>query len=81
MNLADLTFVGLMTLGFVNVLTFYKPNLDSKVKFGASVVVAFVLTFVPVELGNVILEKAKVSLETALAASGAYKLATKAGGQ
>ena len=80
MDLANMTFVGLMTLGFVNVLTFYLPNMDSKVKFSVSVLFAFGLGFVPVEIGSVILEKAKSAIEVALMASGAYKVAQKAGG-
>lgn len=80
MDFSNLTFVGLMTLGAVNVLTFFKPAMDSKVKFGLSVAFAFALGFVPVELGNTIFEKAKVALEVAFAASGAYKVASKAGG-
>jgi hypothetical protein len=80
MDLSSATFIGLMTLGIVNVVTFFKPDLDSKVKFALSVVAAFALTFVPAELGSVILEKAKVALEIAFAASGTYKLATKIGG-
>lgn len=80
-NLVEASFVGLMTVGFVNVISFYYPNLDSKKKFGLSVGVAFALTFVPAELGNIILEKAKVALEVAVGASGFYKLMQKAGGE
>jgi uncharacterized membrane protein (DUF485 family) len=80
MDLGSLTFIGLMTLGFVNVVSFYKPNLDSKIKFTLSLVFAFALTFVPVEFANVVLDKAKQAIEVALAASGTYKLAQKAGG-
>lgn len=79
-QLIGLSFIGLMTVGFVNVLTFFKPDMDSKVKFAASVVFAFALTFVPVEMGNVILEKVITALEAAAAMSGVYKLAMKAGG-
>lgn len=79
-NLLDMTFVGLMTVGFVNVISFYKPNMDSKVKFGLSVLFAFALTFVPAEFASVILEKAKVALGAAFAMSGVYKIAQKAGG-
>lgn len=80
MDLTNVTFIGLTSLGIVNVLSFFFPTMDSKVKFGASIAAAFALTFVPVELGNVILDKAKVALEVAFASSGGYKLATKAGG-
>lgn len=78
-DLANVTFIGLMTIGFVNVLTFFKPGLDSKIKFGSSVLVAFALTFVPADIGVVVLDKAKVAIETALLASGVYKIAQKVG--
>lgn len=80
MDLTSLTFVGLVTIGVVNVISFFKPELDSKVKFAISVVTAFIVTFIPAELGNIILEKAKIAIEVAFAASGGYKLFTKAGG-
>lgn len=79
MDLANITFVGLITLGVVNVITFFYPTLDSKVKFGLAVLTAFLLTFVPAELGNIILDKAKIAIEIAFASSGGYKLATKMG--
>lgn len=80
-NIMDATFIGLMTIGIVNVVTFYKPELPSKERFAISIVAAFLLTFVPAEMGNIILEKAKVALGVAFAASGGFKLASKAGGQ
>lgn len=84
MDLADLsnaTFIGLVTLGVVNVITMFKTDLDSRIKFIISVLVAFGLTFVPEEIGGMILDKLKIALEVAFAASGVYKLATKAGGE
>lgn len=81
MDLTNITFIGLAVLGFVNVVGFFLPDMDSKVKFGISVVFAFALTFVPPELGNIILDKAKIAIETALAVSGTYKLAQKVGGK
>ena len=80
MDLANATFIGLATLGMVNVTTFFYPNLDSKLKFGLSIVAAFVLTFVPPSIGVLVLDKAKLAIETALAVSGSYKLAMKVGG-
>ena len=80
MDLMSLGFVGLITLGTVNVVTFFKPTLDSKMKFTLSLAVAFGLTFVPADIGNVILNHAKEALAIALGFSGVYKLATKAGG-
>lgn len=80
MNFEGMTFIGLMTIGFVNVVTFYKPNLDSKMKVYISVVFAFALTFVPVNIGVLVLDKMKLAIEIALMASGGYKIAQKAGG-
>ena len=78
--LTNITFVGLATLGIVNVVTMFKPGLDSKYKFIVSIVAAFALTFVPAEIGNIVLDKMKVALEVAFSASGTYKLAQKIGG-
>jgi hypothetical protein len=78
--LSNLTFVGLATLGIVNVITLFKSDLDSKYKFLISVVAAFALTFVPASLGTVLLDKMKIAVEVAFAMSGVYKLAQKAGG-
>ena len=80
MDIMNLSFIGLMTLGFVNVITFFKGDLDSRVKFAISIFFAFAMTFVPVEFANVILEKAKEAVSVALAFSGVYKLSTKIGG-
>lgn len=79
-TLGNITFVGLATLGIVNVVTMFKPDLESKYKFLISITAAFVLTFVPSDLGSMLLEKMKTAVEVAFAASGTYKLATKAGG-
>ncbi len=81
MDFANLTLTGLVALGVVNVVTMFKPDLDSRLKFGASFLVAFGIAFVPVEIGNVILANAKIALTAAFGASGLYKLATKAGGE
>lgn len=80
MDLQNITLAGLIAVGVVNVLTFYKPSIDSKLKFAISLAVAFAVTFVPVQVGNVLLDHIKSALEVALAASGAYKIAQKAGG-
>lgn len=76
----SLTLSGLVAVGVVNVLTMWKPTMDAKLRFGLSALAAFLVTFVPVELGNVLLEKAKDALMVAFAASGVYKIAQKAGG-
>ena len=80
-DLTSVTFIGLITIGVVNVITFFKPDIKSEIKFGISVLVAFGLTFVPPDMGNIILEKARLAISTAFLASGAYKLASKAGGE
>lgn len=79
MDIVNLGFTGLMTIGFVNVLSWFLPNLKSEYKFGLSVVFAFLLSFVPVELGNVIANKLVEALKIAGASSGAYKIAQKMG--
>lgn len=81
MDLTNIGFVALMTIGFVNVLSFWKPNMDSKVKIGVSIAFAFTLTFVPADLGNLIANKVKEAVEIALLATGGYKVAQKVGGQ
>lgn len=80
MDFMSMTFVGLVTIGVVNVVGFFKPDLKPEIKFAVALLVAFVLTFVPQDLGNIILEKLKLAIEVAFASSGIYKLATKAGG-
>lgn len=80
MDIQSLTLAGLVTLGVVNVLTMYAPQLGSKEKFIVSFIVAFGISFVPPAIGNIVLEKAKVAIEIAFASSGVYKLAQKAGG-
>lgn len=81
LDIASLTLTGLAAIGVVNVVTFFKKDLDSKVLFTLSVLAAFAVTFIPVELGNIILEKAKEALLVAFAASGTYKIMSKAGGE
>jgi hypothetical protein len=80
MDISSLTLAGLVAIGAVNAISFFKADLDSKIKFAISFVVAFAVLFVPVELGSMLLQKAKEALEIALAASGTYKLAQKVGG-
>lgn len=79
--LTNLTFLGLACVGIVNVIGFFKPNLDSKIKFAISFVSVFALTFVPAAIGNMILDKAKLALETVFAISGFYKLTQNVGGK
>jgi hypothetical protein len=80
MDLTNISFIGLATLGVVNFVTMFKSDLDSKYKFLISVVVAFGLTFVPESFGLLLLDKMKLAIQVAFAASGTYKLAQKVGG-
>ena len=80
MDFMNMGFITLMTVGFVNIVTFFKPNFDSKMKIGIAVAFAFLLTFVPPDWGSMIAEKLKIAIETALLVSGTYKLAQKIGG-
>jgi hypothetical protein len=80
MDLTNVTLAGLAAIGVVNVLTMWKADIDSRIKFAVSFVVTFIVLFIPPELGNSLLEKAKVAVEVAFASSGAYKLAQKSGG-
>lgn len=79
-NLSTLTLGGLVAIGVVNVSMMFQPNLDSKIKFGLAFIAALAVSFVPPDLGNVILEKAKDALVIAFASSGIYKVAQKMGG-
>jgi hypothetical protein len=81
LDFGTLTLVGLVAYGTVHVVSFFRPTLDPRVKFFLSFVVAFAVAFVPAELGNIVLEKAKEALAVALLMSGASKLADKAGGK
>jgi hypothetical protein len=81
MDWMNMTFAGLVTLGFVNVVLMFFPNLDSKIKVAVSMVFAFAALFVPADLGNMLLDKIKEAITIGLAVSGGYKLAQKAGGQ
>ena len=80
MDFAGLTFAGLIAIGVVNVIGFFKPDMDSRIKFGISFIAAFAALFVPAELGNIILQKAIEAIKLAFAASGTYKLFQKMGG-
>lgn len=81
MDLQNITLIGLAIIGAVNVATMFKPDLDSRVKFGISVAVALAIGFIPAEIGNEILSRITTAIGAALAASGGYKLTQKLGGQ
>jgi len=79
-DFAELTFAGLATIGIVNVLTFFYPEIDSRIKFAISIVAAFALSFIPEAISVVLYDKTLQAIEVAFAASGTYKLAQKIGG-
>lgn len=81
MDIMQLALPGLVALGVVNVIGFFKPDLDSRIKFAISFVVAFAVLFVPQDLGNLLANNIKEAIAIAFAASGTYKLFTKAGGE
>lgn len=79
MDFQSMTLAGLMAIGAVNVVTMFKANIDSRVKFIISLVVAFTALYIPEQIGNDVLNKLRDAIQIAFASSGAYKLATKAG--
>lgn len=81
MDFGNLTLTALFAVGAANIVLLFKPNIDSRVKFGISFVAAFVAFFIPADLGGVILNAAKEAIAAAIIGSGIYKVATKAGGQ
>lgn len=80
MDFAQMTLAGLVAIGAVNVALMFKPDLDSRLKFGLALLVAFIVGFVPLDYQNLIMEKLVQAIEIALASSGGYKLFSKAGG-
>lgn len=79
MDFQSMTLAGLMAIGAVNVVTMFKANIDSRVKFIISLVVAFTALYIPEQIGNDVLNKLRDAIQIAFASSGAYKLATKTG--
>ena len=65
---------------FVNVLLFFKPDLNSKMKIVAAFIFAFAWSYVPAVITIDLLNRLKIAIEIALSSSGIYKLVTKAGG-
>lgn len=80
MDITSLGFAALIVIGVVNVVTMFKSNLTSTQKFGIALVTAFVVGFVPASFANELANRIKDALSIALASSGGYKIATKAGG-
>ena len=80
MDIETITLTGLVAIGVVNVVTFFKPDIDSRIKFSLSLLGAFAVGFIPADIGSVILTHLKDAIIVAFSASGAYKIASKAGG-
>lgn len=81
MDLTNITFPALATVGVVNVLTIFWPSLRSEIKFGVSVAVAIALSFIPEAIQSDLLARAIDGLNVAFVASGGYKIAQKIGGK
>lgn len=79
-DIASLTLNGLVAIGTVNLVMLFKPDVDSRIRFILSFIAALAVSFIPPDLGTVLLTKAKEAIMVALAASGTYKLAQKVGG-
>jgi hypothetical protein len=79
MDLMTASLAGLVSIGVVNVVDMFYPLSDSRVKFAVAFVSAFAVLFIPMEFQNLILDKARIAIEVALASSGAYKLFQVAG--
>jgi len=80
-ELLGLGLSGLFIIGAVNVATFFRPDITTKQKFALSILVAFLVSFIPAEIGNVIYDKLVFAITAAVAASGGYKIAQKVGGE
>lgn len=80
MDFGSLTLTALFAVGAVNVVMFFWPTADSRVKFFISFVAALIAYFIPADLGMVLLNAIKEAIAAAIIGSGIYKVATKAGG-
>ncbi len=80
LDLGNITLVGLAVIGAVNAVTLFRPDLDSRIKFGISVLVALIIGFIPANLGAEILNRLVTALTAAAVASGGYKISQKLGG-
>lgn len=81
MDLANLTFTGLLVVGAVNVCNYFRPNMSALEKWVVGFIVAIVAGFVPPQMANEIAQRIKDAVEVVLASSGGYKIAQKAGGK
>lgn len=71
-DFASFGFVALMSFGIVAIINF-KWKLTSLQNFGLSVLFAFLLGFVPADLGNMIANRIKDAISIATSLTGAYK--------
>lgn len=79
MDLTNVTLVGIAAIGTVNVISFFKPTMDSKLKWFLSFLVALTISFIPADLGSILLTHVKDAIYAATVGSGLYKIATKIG--
>lgn len=79
MDLTNMTLVSLAAIGTVNVIGFFKPKMDSKLKWTLSFLAALAISFIPADLGSIILTHIKDAIYAATVGSGIYKVATKIG--
>lgn len=75
-----LSLAGLVSIGAVNLLLMFRPNVDSRIKFVVQFIFAFAVLFIPTDISNFLLEKTIEALKITFAGSGLYKLVSKAGG-
>ena len=76
-SILNLSLVGLTAFGAVNVLNIFAPTSDSRIKFTASLLTAFAVSWVPADIQNVVLNHAREALQAALVVSGVYKMIGK----
>ncbi len=81
MDITQLGFVAIATIGAVNVVLMFKSDLTTQQKFILSVAFAFIFSFVPAEFGNIFADKIKEAISVALVGTGSYKLLQIAGGK
>lgn len=72
LDIASLTLTGLLTFGTVWVLGLF-VEMDTRVKFLASVIVALVAGFIPADLGNELATRIKDAYIVASSVAGAYQ--------
>lgn len=80
-DFSSMSLVALVIIGVVNVISFFKPDIDSKIKFGVAVVVAIAVGFIPPEIAGEWQWRITQALMAAFASSGVYKVSQKIGGQ